>query len=193
MRNLLSARKLLKSKTPFVEWQYIVFKHNEHEMQRARELAHEIGVDLIRFISPGVPPEDLHDESLQKEWMPDNPLYHEMHPKRIDELGYIFDQTCYYLYRSMFIYTGGGVTSCCFAHDEKQDFGNILKNSVDEIWNNDSYRSARMLFAKNPKNEPRKKVLCDSCALFRQPGATACGVRPARDLILEQRIKTANL
>ena len=191
MRNLLAARKLLKSKTPFVEWQYVVFKHNEHEMERARELADEIGVDLLRFISPGVPPEDFHDESLQKEWMPDNPQYHEMHPKRIDELGYIFDQTCYYLYRSMFIYTGGGVTSCCFAHDENHDFGNIFKNSVDEIWNNDSYRSARMLFANNPKNEPRQKVLCDACALFRQPGAAACGVRPARELIQEQRIEIA--
>ena len=187
LRNLMAAKKRLKSKTPFVEWQFIVFKHTEHEMQRARELADEIGVDLLRFISPGVAPEDIHDQSLQDEWMPDNPLYHEMNPKWVDERGYVFDETCYYLYRSMFIYTGGGVTSCCHAHDENHDFGNILENTVDEIWNNDYYRSARMLFAENPKPEPRKEVLCDTCALYKQPGATKCGVTPARDIIIQQR------
>ena len=55
LKRLLSARKALKSKTPFVEWQFIVFKHNEHEVDAARKLASEIGVDLLRFISPGVP------------------------------------------------------------------------------------------------------------------------------------------
>jgi MoaA/NifB/PqqE/SkfB family radical SAM enzyme len=187
MRNLLAARKALKRSTPFIEWQYIVFKHNEHEMQRARELAEEIGVDLLRFISPGVPPEDLYDTSLQDKWMPDNPLYHERHPKLSEQQGFIFDRACYYLYRSMFIYTGGGVTPCCFAHDENHDFANIFEHSVPEIWNNDAYRSARMLFSRNPPKEPRRKVLCDSCALFRQDGAKACGVRPAFKVMLEQR------
>ena len=54
LKRLLSARKALKSKSPFVEWQFIVFKHNEHEVDAARKLASEIGVDLLRFISPGV-------------------------------------------------------------------------------------------------------------------------------------------
>ncbi len=186
LRDLLAARKALKSRTPFVEWQYIVFKHNEHEMQRARELAAEIGVDLLRFISPGVPPEDMHDRSLQDKWMPDNPIYHGRHPKLSEQRGYVFNQPCYYLYRSMFIYTGGGVTPCCFAHDEKHDFANILDHSVQEIWNNEAYQSARMLFARHPPEQPRKKVLCDTCTLFRQDGAKACGVRPAFKLIAEQ-------
>ena len=60
LRRLIAAKKNLKSKTPFVEWQFIVFKHNEHEMDQARKLASEIGVDLLRFISPGIPPEDMH-------------------------------------------------------------------------------------------------------------------------------------
>ena len=75
MRRLLSAKKALNSKKPFVEWQFIVFKHNEHEMDQARKRASEIGVDLLRFVSPGVPPEDMHNKLLQEKWMPDNPLY----------------------------------------------------------------------------------------------------------------------
>ena len=141
LKRLVAAKKALNSKTPFVEWQFIVFKHNEHEMDEARRLAAEIGVDLLRFISPGVPPEDMHNLELQEKWMPKNPLYWERNPKFVEERGHVFNQACFYLYRSMFIYPGGGVTPCSFAHDDRWDFGNIHQNSVAEIWNNKQYLS----------------------------------------------------
>jgi hypothetical protein len=56
----------------------------------------------LRFISPGVPPEDMHNLELQEKWMPNNPLYWERNPKLVEERGYVFDQACFYLYRSMF-------------------------------------------------------------------------------------------
>jgi MoaA/NifB/PqqE/SkfB family radical SAM enzyme len=191
MKRLLSAKKALKSKKPFVEWQYVVFKHNEHEMDEARRLASEIGVDLLRFVSPGVPPEDMHDTQLQEKWMPGNPLYWERHPKLVEARGYVFDQTCFYLYRSMFIYPGGGVTPCCFAHDDRQDFGNLYNSSVSEIWNNKTYRSARMLFSRTAPTEDRVKTICDKCTVFRQDGAHLCGVRPAHEIFLEERKRAA--
>ena len=189
---MLSVSGSLKSKKPFVEWQFIVFKHNEHEMDQARKLASEIGVDLLRFISPGIPPEDMHKPELQEKWMPDNPLYWERNPKLVEERGYVFDQPCFYLYRSMFIYPEGGVTPCCFAHDDKQDFGNIHKNSMSEIWNNKMYRSARMLFSNTAPAEDRVETICDKCTVFRQDGAHLCGVRSARDVFLEGRKRAAH-
>ncbi len=187
MKRLLSAKKALKSKTPFVEWQFIVFKHNEHEIDKARKLAEEIGVDLLRFVSPGVPPEDMHDLQIQEKWMPENPLYWERNPKIVEEQGYVFDKPCFYLYRSMFIYPGGGVTPCCFAHDQKQDFGNLNNSAVSEIWNNKTYRSARMLFSKSPPTDSRVETICDKCTVFRQDGAHLCGVRSAHEIFLEER------
>ena len=187
LRRLVSAKKALKSKTPFIEWQFIVFKHNEHEMAAARKLASEIGVDLLRFVSPGMLPEDMHKAELQEKWIPDNPLYWERNPKLVEERGYVFDRACFYLYRSMFIYPGGGVTPCCFAHDDRQDFGNIYENSVAEIWNNETYRSARMLFSKRAPTERRAETICDKCTVFRQDGAHLCGVRSAHNLFLEER------
>jgi MoaA/NifB/PqqE/SkfB family radical SAM enzyme len=192
LKRLLSAKKTLRSKTPFVEWQFIVFKHNEHEVEEARKLASELGVDLLRFISPGVPPEDMHNLELQEKWMPRNPLYWERNPKLVEDRGYVFDQPCFYLYRSMFIYPGGGVTPCCFAHDERQDFGNLYNNSVIEIWNNNAYRSARMLFSRSLPTEERIETICDKCTVFRQDGAHLCGVRPAHEIFLEARSRLAD-
>lgn len=187
LRRLISAKKALGSKTPFVEWQFIVFKHNEHEMDMARKLASEIGVNLLRFVSPGVPPEDMHNAQLQEKWMPENPLYWERNPKLVEEHGYLFDRPCFYLYRSMFIYPGGGVTPCCFAHDDQQDFGNLYNNPLSEIWNNKKYRSARMLFSLSAPAEDRVETTCDKCTVFRQDGAHLCGVRSAHDIFLEGR------
>jgi MoaA/NifB/PqqE/SkfB family radical SAM enzyme len=191
MKALVAAKKELNSKTPFIEWQYIVFKHTEHEMEQARRMAEEIGVDMLRFVSPGVQPEDMHDKSLQEKWMPENPLFWERNPDVVEQRGYLYEQPCYYLYRSMFIYTGGGVTPCCFAHDTNHDFGNILTQSVPEIWNNHKYRSARMLFSKKAPSEPRLETLCDKCTVFRQDGAHLCGVRPAHEVFLEARAQAA--
>ncbi len=191
MKRLVSVKRALKSRTPFVEWQFIVFKHNEHEMDEARKLAADIGVDLLRFVSPGVPPEDMHDSQLEEKWMPINPLYWERHPKLVEDRGYVFDRACFYLYRSMFIYPGGGVTPCCFAHDDRRDFGNLYTNSVSEIWNNKTYRSARLLFSKGAPADDRVETICDKCTVFRQDGAHLCGVRPARDVFLEERSRAA--
>jgi MoaA/NifB/PqqE/SkfB family radical SAM enzyme len=187
MKRLLAAKKALKSKTPYVEWQFIVFKHNEHEVDEAKRLAADLGVDRLRFTSPGVPPENMHDLELQEKWMPRNPLYWSRNPKHVEQRGYVFDQACFYLYRTMYIYPGGGVTPCCFAHAERQDFGNLYKNEPAEIWNNQAYRSARMLFSRSAPTEERIETVCDSCALFRQDGARLCGVRPAHEDFKEAR------
>jgi len=192
LKRLVSAKKALKSKTPFVEWQFIVFKHNEHEVDEARKLASKLGVDLLRFISPGVPPEDMHDLELQEKWMPRNPLYWTRNPRLVEERGYVFDQTCFYLYRSMFIYPGGGVTPCCFAHAERQDFGNLYNSDPAKIWNNQAYRSARMLFSRSAPTEERIETICDKCTIFRQDGAHLCGVRPAHEVFLEARRRLAD-
>ena len=122
--------RTLRSKTPFVEWQFVVFKHNEHEIEQARELAARWGVDLIRFVAPGIQPESMGDRDLRDKWMPKDPLFLERDPAIAAERGYLYDRTCFYLYRSMAIYHGGGVTPCCFTHERRHDFGNILEHSV---------------------------------------------------------------
>ena len=191
LRRLIAAKKALKSKTPFVEWQFIVFKHNEHEMDQARKLASEIGVDLFRFISPGIPPEDMHKPELQEKWMPDNPLYWERNPKLVEERGYVFDQACFYLYRSMFIYPGGGVTPCCFAHDDKQDFGNIYQNSIRRFGTTNITDPRECFFQRQLRPRIEFETICDKCTVFRQDGAHLCGVRSARDVFLEGRKEAA--
>jgi MoaA/NifB/PqqE/SkfB family radical SAM enzyme len=180
LRSILEAKRRMGSRTPVVEWQYLVFKHNEHEMEQAQALAERLGVDRFRFRAPGFPladyklaarPRQLEAEST---WMPTNPAYWELHPGLLRKSGYLWDEPCYYLYRSMTINPGGGIAACCIAYKERQDFGNLVRDDLETIWNNQQYQASRALYGKNPAG--RAGTVCDSCFLFKRP----LGVEVAR-------------
>ncbi len=48
-RNIVKWKKQLNSKTPFVFFQFLVVKPNEHQIDAIKQLAKEIGVDQVRF------------------------------------------------------------------------------------------------------------------------------------------------
>src|SRR6476469_11213163 len=48
-KNIVKWKRKLKSKTPFVFFQFLVVKPNEHQVDEIKKLGHEIGVDEVRF------------------------------------------------------------------------------------------------------------------------------------------------
>src|SRR5882762_9800958 len=48
-RNIVKWKKELKSKTPFIFFQFLVVKPNEHQIEDIKRLAKEVGVDEVRF------------------------------------------------------------------------------------------------------------------------------------------------
>src|ERR1700761_780715 len=48
-RNIVKWKKELKSKKPFVFFQFLVVRPNEHQIEDIKRLAKEIGVDQVRF------------------------------------------------------------------------------------------------------------------------------------------------
>lgn len=48
-KNIMKWKKELKSKTPFVFFQFLVVKPNEHQVEDIKRLAKEVGVDEVRF------------------------------------------------------------------------------------------------------------------------------------------------
>lgn len=167
LRSIVEAKRRLGSSTPVIEWQFLVFKHNEHQMAHARTLAEEIGVDHLRFRSPGLPYNSINDEALGEKWMPTDPAFWDLHPSRLNRQGYLWDEPCYYLYRSMTVNPGGGVAACCIVYREQQDFGCLLHTDLDEIWNNRQYQASRALFGRQPTQ--RARTICDGCYLFKRP------------------------
>jgi MoaA/NifB/PqqE/SkfB family radical SAM enzyme len=166
--SLLQRRKCeRRSATPLVEWQYLVMKHNEHEIAAARALAEELGVERFRLTSAGLQFEQLENMELAAQWMPEDPRFRGYAPETILERGYLYDEACFYPYRAITINPDGGVAPCCAISHTRWDFGQVPRQTVREIWNNRHYRSARSLFSNRPIVDPVSTV-CDGCVLYKQ-------------------------
>ncbi len=173
LKTLVRRRKELGSRLPFIEWQFLVMRPNEHELGKARRMAREIGVDRLRFASAGLPMGRLHDRPLAEAWMPENPKYWRVNSLKLEKQPFMFDQPCFYLYRSITVNPDGMVSPCCALYDTQHDFGNLLSDRLEGIWNNEKYQSARASFSTRPEaGLPR--TVCTRCEVFRHPGAI-CG------------------
>jgi hypothetical protein len=52
IRNLVDARRRLGKGTPVISWQFLAFEHNAHEIDRAIEMARQMGLDQINIATP---------------------------------------------------------------------------------------------------------------------------------------------
>lgn len=167
LERLQRRKRERRSRTPLIEWQYIVMKHNEHELAAAERLAKDLGVERFRPISVGLPFDQLENRDLAAQWMSESPAFKGYDPELMLTRGYLYDEPCFYPYRAMTVNPDGAVAPCCAIFHKKWDFGNVQQQSVREIWNNRQYQSARSLFSSRPIADPITTV-CSACPLYRQ-------------------------
>ena len=166
LADIVRVKRERKSKTPFIEWQFIVMKHNMGQISDARKMAVDIGVDLIRFIPPGLVFGLENGSEMGKQWFPYVPGDNEHYvPERFAQKP--MPGGCFYLYRSVTVNPTGAVAPCCAVWEEKDDFGNVTETDFVKLWNNRLYRNARALFS--PGRSPSAKTPCIHCNLFAKP------------------------
>jgi MoaA/NifB/PqqE/SkfB family radical SAM enzyme len=171
LSELLRRRRARGLRYPVVEWQYIVMKHNEHQIPEAERLAKQLGVDLLRFIPVGLPYESEDRKALAEEWFPVTVTGRVETNQEEQQFGQAGKPgPCFYLYRSMVINSDGGVSPCCIVYKQQRDFAALSPQqpvNVLEVWNNEMYRSARALFAGS-HDQPRPSTVCHGCDIFRR-------------------------
>ena len=153
MKTIVAEKKMQKSKTPSIKMQFIIMKHNEHEIAKAIKLAKEIGVNSIFFKTVGMMDvsvyEPLNDYlPLKKEFRRDG---------RINEKK--ARNFCDYLWEEATINVDGSVVPCCRDSHNGYTFGNIFKEPFKNIWNNKRY----VEFRKQVLNDKSKIGLCNDC------------------------------
>ena len=154
-------RKRLGSKTPYIEWQFIVMRQNEHQIPEARRLANELGVDGIVFKKVDFP-HGTDDPELTRQWLPKGNGFAREQPfeKPYNENG----DRCWRLWRSGVVNWDGGYAPCCYLTDAADDFGDVKTHTIKEIWNNDHYVTARGLFRDGTR--PKAEVGCLTCNVY---------------------------
>ena len=180
LERLAGIKRRLGSKTPRIVWKFIVHRHNAHEVDAARRMAREIGVDFIR--TPIGLADDLVDytigesiEERRREWLPDAPAARAP-AYRTDDVARvpIHEGRCTQLFESPVISPAGDVMPCGYATHPGNSFGNLERTSFDEIWGNAAYRYSRSLFVRPLSQRAHsdvRKNLCTTCPNFRQRDA----------------------
>ncbi len=156
-KNIVKWRALLKQKKPFVVFQFLVVRPNEHQLEDVKSLARQIGVDDVWFKTAQVYDYHTDPHSL----IPVNERYSRY--KKTKE-GYQFKghlaNHCWRLWHSPVITWDGLVVPCCFDKDAQHRLGDLKKKSFKEIWRSKDYHTFRAQVLKG-----RKEVdICANCS-----------------------------
>ena len=156
--NIVKWKKKLKSKTPFIIFQFLVVKHNEHQINDVEQLAKEIGVDEVRLKTAQV----YDYENDPNHLIPTIAKYSRY---KVGENGIMKfkgnnENHCWRLWHDPVITWDGAVVPCCFDKDAKHRLGNLKEQSFKEVWNNMEYKQFRSKILQGRKNID----ICANCS-----------------------------
>ena len=153
---LVAAKKALNSNVPFIELQFIVMRHNEHQMQQMREFSKQAGVDKIAFktaqvynfdaestIIPNLKSKSRYKQTSDGKWV----------------LVKKIRNRCHRIWSSLVITWDGKVVPCCYDKDADHKSGNLLEEPLSEIWKNQNYTAFRKQVLKNRS----ETEMCRNC------------------------------
>jgi radical SAM protein with 4Fe4S-binding SPASM domain len=168
----VQAKKRLKRRDPKIVWKFIVNRFNEHEIRYAKRLARDLGIE-IAFDKMGLA-DDIPDltfegtlEERKKQWLPADKkfvLNYYRNGKRLP----INDKPCNQLFTSTVVNPDGKVVPCCWVTSKENVWGDLTRESFEEIWHNDQYRYSRSLFNKLDHKGETYRTVCTECNIFKR-------------------------
>lgn len=137
----------------YLSVQFVVFKHNQHEMDLFQRKCKDMGVPGS-FKAPYLRPVSSLSESDYSEYTrkksPDL-LSLKTAMMNCDNPKHVFT-----------ILLDGSVVVCCYDHNGETSFGNIFEQEVLDIWNNEKYREFRL----NILNGDASDFCLQNCLLY---------------------------
>ena len=167
IRTINAFKQRYKTDLPKMTWQFIAFGHNEHEIEKARNMAVELNMDFRVKLSFG----DLYTgkifspvrnrELIRRESgldCADRQEYLEKHGEH-----YLQKVSCGQLWENLQIHADGRLLGCSINY--KLDYGNVFEEGLLECINNEKINYARqMLMGLMP---PREDIPCSTCIYYK--------------------------
>ena len=169
---LMKAKKHLKSKIPMVMWKFIVNRFNEKEIGKAQSMARRLGMkfEIEKMGLSDMAPKLKFDTTIErrkKDWLPKNKKFVFNYYKNKYKKPF-YKRPCDQLFTTLVVNPDGKVFPCCFTTDKNDVFGDLLADSIENIWNNDKYRYSRSLFGGKKYLNPKIQTICSKCNNFKK-------------------------
>ncbi len=144
-RNIVKWKKELRSAKPFVIFQFLVVKPNEHQIEDVKKLGEEIGVDEVAFKTA-----QIYDYANGNDLIPTID-YYSRYAKHEDGKYTIKNKLynhCWKLWHSCVITWDGAVVPCCFDKDATHQLGDLRETSFKQLWQGGKYQKFRTALLK---------------------------------------------
>lgn len=140
IKRLVDTKKAVRSSTPYVELQFIVFRHNEHQVDQMKEFAKQTGVDKLSFKTaqiynfdeigktiPTLKGKSRYRLLADNSWVPARKIRNR----------------CHRIWSSIVVTWDGKVVPCCYDKNAEFQTGKILEKPIREIWRNQQISAFR--------------------------------------------------
>ena len=149
-------KQRLRSVTPYVFFQFLVVKPNEHQIEDVKRLANEFGID-VHFKTAQV-----YDYANGHPLIPEQEKYARY--KRMPDGQYkvksSLENSCWKLWHSCVLTWDGQVVPCCFDKDATHRMGDMKLEGLKDIWRGAAYRQFRQRL-----HQGRREIdICANCS-----------------------------
>lgn len=157
-KNIVAWKKKLNSRTPYIFFQFLVVKPNEHQIGDIKKLAKECGVDEVRFKTAQVydyindPNKLIPSVSKFSRYKKDKNGHYQLKNSLSDH--------CWRLWHATVITWDGMVVPCCFDKDARHELGDLKGMPFREIWHDSRYVNFRKQILGSRKNID----ICANCS-----------------------------
>ena len=191
-KELVALKKTRKLKRLRIRLMFAITKKNQHEIDDMKALASECGLPFIMYSASINARFYLKDPDVLKgfvsEWAQDD-YFHEtgnenyatkgnisrfyetvhrnpgLDIKDLDSAGLTTRHFCQDPWRTLVVNWNGTVSLCC-ADYHKYEMGDVSKDSLVEIWNNEAYRNLPRHLAGDASVSLPADHPCPSCVLY---------------------------
>jgi MoaA/NifB/PqqE/SkfB family radical SAM enzyme len=151
VRLMIEAKRKLRSTTPKLIWSFHIFPHNTADLEPARRMAAELGMEFAAE----------KGWVVGDEWDPDGRYAYYGDPQPFP---------CIALWEYAVVNNDGGVAPCCGCFYREDDVGRLAATDGDdgarsfrEIWNGPDLVRARAFYGARTGDEAARRSVCFDC------------------------------
>lgn len=139
-KNIVKWKKKLGKRHPYVIFQFLVVRPNEHQIEEVHRLAKEIGIDKVALKTAQV-----YDYEKGNPLIPENKKYARYQQAKDGTWSpkHKLDAHCWKLWHGAVITWDGHVLPCCFDKDARYRLGNMREETFKEVWQGEAYQDFR--------------------------------------------------
>ncbi len=153
---LIEAKKDSKKNNLKIVFQFLVFKHNEHQIHKIKKLGHDIGIDKVEIKSAQIynfkNSTNITSITQFSRYKKDSNGFYLIKSK--------LKHKCWRMWHSGVITQDQNLVPCCFDKDADYTIGNLNSNSISVIERSSLYKK----FRQNISSERSSIPMCQNCS-----------------------------